>query len=68
MGEKKQKRAAQLLDDVAAALNALTEAGYPVRLKHDTVFCDLGYVLPPLRGETWWVARPSAHDPADPRF
>jgi hypothetical protein len=68
MGEKKQKRAAQLLDDVAAALNALTEAGYPPRVRHGAVYTDLGYVLPPLHGEEWWVARPSAHDPGDPRF
>ena len=64
MPEKQKKRTAQhLLSDVADALNALTEAGYPPHLKHGIVVSDLGYVLPAKHG---WVARTLNYDPLNP--
>ena len=46
--------AAALLSLVASALTSCEEAGIKVRLKHDAVITDFGYVLP-LDGT--WAAR-----------
>jgi hypothetical protein len=62
MGKGKRRRAALLLRDVAAALNACRESGITVHLKHDTVFTDVGYVLDT---GTEWVPRTLAYVPFD---
>ncbi len=51
----KQAVAARLLTQLAATLDALTEAGIPARLKHNAVYTRAGYVLP-IDGNRW-VAR-----------
>jgi hypothetical protein len=43
---------AQLLRDVASALNACERAGLPVRLRHGIVWTRAGYVLP-LKDDRW---------------
>lgn len=40
-----ENEAAELLRDVAKTLNELTARGINVRLKHDTVITECGYVL-----------------------
>ncbi len=52
-----------LLEAVAAALTACQLAGLHVRLKHNTVFTDVGYVLATDDG---WVARTLAYLPLEP--
>lgn len=51
----RQPDAAKLLLDLADALNACTEAGISVRLKHGAAYTSMGYVLP--IGDDRWVAR-----------
>lgn len=60
-------QAAALLDAVAAALNAAQAAGLKVRLKHDAVLTNAGYVLPV--SDDRWGARTltySEFPPGDP--
>jgi hypothetical protein len=47
--------AGELLEALAAALNACDEAGIAVRLRHGIVFTSAGYVLP--LGNGGWAAR-----------
>jgi hypothetical protein len=47
--------APQVLEAVAAALNACQDAGLPVKLRHGAVITPAGYVLQ-AQGERW-VAR-----------
>jgi hypothetical protein len=51
----RQDTAERLLVGLTDALNALSEAGIPAKLKHGAVYTDAGYVLP--IGEGRWVAR-----------
>lgn len=51
----KQAEAARLLTQLAVALDALTEAGIPAKLKHNAVITRAGYVLPV--DDNRWVAR-----------
>ena len=53
--------AAALLTGVAAALNACTDAGMRVRLRHGVVEAREGYVLP-LKDDRW-TARTRTYDP-----
>lgn len=46
--------AESLLDTIAHALTQLDQLGVRVKLKHDAVYTDVGYVLPIENG---WVAR-----------
>ena len=55
---------ASLLTGVAAALNACTDAGMRVRLRHGIVEAREGYVLP-LAGDRW-TPRTLAYDPLLP--
>lgn len=55
--------AAELLDTVAAALNACHAAGVTVHLRHDTVITDVGYVL---STEDGYVPRTLAYLPFTP--
>lgn len=48
-------RHAELLTRLAEALNACSEAGIPVKLKHGAAYTNAGYVLPVNRDG--WVAR-----------
>ena len=52
---------AALLTGVAAALNACTDAGMRVRLRHGVVEAREGYVLP-LKDDRW-TPRTRAYDP-----
>ena len=52
-----------LLGTLALALSACDRAGLHVRLKHNTVFTDVGYVLATDDG---WVARSLAYLPLEP--
>lgn len=60
--QRRRRRAATLLQAVADALNACQGAGIPVRLRHGSVFTDVGYVLD---GGDAWVARTLAYAPFD---
>lgn len=61
-GRDRRRRAATLLQGVADALNACQGAGIAVRLRHGSVFTDVGYVLD---GRDGWVARTLAYVPFD---
>ena len=64
MGKRiEQAVAAQLLTDAAAALNALEAAGMKIKLRHNAVFTNYGYVLPT---ETEWVARTLVYTEFEP--
>ena len=52
---------AALLTGVAAALNACTDAGVKVKLRHGVVDAREGYVLPLDAGR--WMARTRTYDP-----
>ena len=52
---------AGLLTQLAAALNACTDAGMKVRLRHGVVMADGGYVLPVEGGR--WIPRTLSYDP-----
>jgi hypothetical protein len=52
---------ATLLSGVAAALNACTDAGMAVRLRHGIVEAREGYVLPLMNDR--WTARTRTYDP-----
>lgn len=52
-----------LLKQVATALTACHVAGIPLRLKHNTVYAERGYVLPTEDG---WVVRTLTFLPFEP--
>ena len=56
--------AAGLLGQLAAALNACTDAGMRVRLRHGIAEAREGYVLPLDAGR--WIARTRTYDPLLP--
>lgn len=60
----RQAEAARLLTQLAATLDALTEAGIPARLKHNAVYTKAGYVLP-IDGDRW-VARTLLYTELEP--
>jgi len=56
--------AAQLLKNLAEALDACGEAGMCVKLKHGVVYTRYGYVLP--LEDNRWTARNLTWDPLSP--
>lgn len=63
MSAERAARAAQLLGQLAEALNECQRAGMRVRLKHDTVYTREGYVLAVSDG---WVARTLVYTEFEP--
>jgi hypothetical protein len=64
MGERiEQAVASRLLAQAAAALNACEAAGMKVKLRHNAVFTNYGYVLP---AESEWVARTLVYTEFEP--
>jgi hypothetical protein len=55
--------ASRLLTEAAAALTALEAAGMKIKLRHNAVFTDYGYVLPT---DSEWVARTLVYTEFEP--
>ena len=64
MAKVTPEKAARLLQNLAAALDACGEADMCVKLKHGVVYTRFGYVLP--LDDNKWTARNLTWDPLSP--